>query len=153
NGIVKSGGNDFHGSVYWGQTNDRFQSKNVDDALRAAGLVGANKLDTRWDVSGELGGRLIRDKLWAYGSTRLRHQEIQLPNAFKPDGSPAQDVQDQPYLTGKLSYQLTSGNRVVGFYQYMMKHWVRGASQFTPWESRTDERTRPRIKKIEWQNV
>ena len=35
NGIVKSGGNDFHGSVYWGQTNDRFQSKNVDDALRA----------------------------------------------------------------------------------------------------------------------
>jgi hypothetical protein len=152
-GIVKSGGNDFHGGAYWGQTSDRFQSKNVDDELRAAGLVGGNKLKTRWDVSAELGGRFIRDKLWFYGSLRQRHQEIDLPNAFKPDGSPAQDIQEQPFVTGKLSYQMSSANRLVGFYQYMQKHWVRGATEFVPWESRTDERTRPRIRKIEWQHV
>jgi len=152
-GIVKSGGNQFHGSGFWGQTSDRFQSENVDDALRAQGFVGANKLKTRWDVSVELGGKIIENKLWFYGSARRRNQEIILPNAFQEDGSPALDIQEQPYYTAKLSYQMSSSHKFIGFYQWMTKHWIRNAGQFVPWESRTDETTIPQIWKIEWQHV
>ena len=38
-GVVKSGGNDFHGGAWWSQTSKRFQSDNIDDALAAKGIT------------------------------------------------------------------------------------------------------------------
>ena len=36
--IIKSGGNDFHGGVFWSQTGPKFQGENLDAALRALGV-------------------------------------------------------------------------------------------------------------------
>jgi hypothetical protein len=153
NGIVKSGGNAFHGGVFWAQTNDRFQSDNVDDALRARGIQGAANIETRWDVSGDLGGKIVHNKLWFYGAYRQRRSVSQILDAFKEDGTPALNIQRQKYVTGKLSYQISPGNRLVGFYQGMTKHWVSGASRFRPWETRTIEPTKPDMGKVEWQGL
>ena len=45
NAIVKSGGNDFHGGGFWAQTDQHFQSNNIDDELRALGITSGNALD------------------------------------------------------------------------------------------------------------
>ncbi len=151
--IVKSGGNDLHGSAFWGQTSDRFQSDNVDDELRAMGIAGAAKITNRWDVSGDVGGKIVRDKLWFFASTRARSNTNEVLNAFKPDGTPALRIQRQGFRTGKVSYQMTPANRFVGFYSWSSKHEERGVTEFVPWNSRFDEQVRMHTAKGEWQAV
>src|SRR5439155_16862255 len=49
NVILKSGGDDFHGSGYFAGTGHRLEFDNVDDALRARGVTGGNPVKSRWD--------------------------------------------------------------------------------------------------------
>ena len=39
-------------------------------------------MNVRWDASGELGGRIVPNKLWFYYSTRRREEKVQTFNAF-----------------------------------------------------------------------
>ncbi len=87
--IVKSGGNQFHGGASWAQNNENFQSNNIDDELADLGFTVGNAIKTQYDVSGDLGGRIIPNKLWFYGGVRQRYNEKEVLNAFMPDGSPA----------------------------------------------------------------
>ena len=103
--------------------------------------------------SAELGGKIIRDKLWFFGAVRQRHEIQRILNAFKPDGSPADDDRKALFYTGKLSYQLNRANNFVGFFQYNRKNDVTGVTQFVPWESRSDLQTSPRVYKVEWRTV
>ena len=153
NAIVKSGGNAFHGGGYWGQTSRRLQSNNIDDALRARGVEAGNPIDLRRDVSGDLGGRIIRDKLWFYYAARRRDENERVLGAFKPDGAQATDIQDQIFSTEKVSYQFSSSQKLIGFYQWDRQGGVTGASQFAPWESRQNATTQVNTSKLEWQWV
>jgi carboxypeptidase family protein len=145
--ITKSGSNNFRGGGTWAQTNDKFQSANKSP-------VGAEKIENRDDLSGELGGRVIPSKLWFYGSGRDRRETADvLAAALKPDGTPATHNQHQSFETNKISYQLTPGNKLIGFYNWQLKHELRNVTQFLPWETRTDENFRAYTGKIEWQAV
>src|SRR5262245_16904230 len=55
--VVKSGGNQMHGEVYAGQTNDSFQFNNLDSFLKSKGFT-SNKLVERWDRDAQLGGKI-----------------------------------------------------------------------------------------------
>src|SRR5207237_4034837 len=66
--IMKSGGNDFHGTYQVSTESPKFQADNLNDALRAQGLTATSPLKKFYDVSGDLGGRIVRDKLWFYGA-------------------------------------------------------------------------------------
>ncbi len=153
NAIVKSGGNAFHGGGYWGQTNQRLQSDNIDGSLRARGVEAGNPIDLRRDVSADLGGRIIRDKLWFYYSARRRDENERVLGAFKPDGSQATDTQHQIFSTEKVSYQYSSTQKLIGFYQWDAQGGVTGASQFAPWDSRQKSITQVNTSKLEWQWV
>ncbi len=139
NAILKTGGNDFHGTLFWAQTTRDLQSNNVTDELRARGLASGNPLDQRWDVSGDLGGRILRDRVWFYYSTRARKQVDQVLNAFKPDGTAATTSRGQTFSTEKVSYQLNRSNRVDSFVQWTRKADITGVSQFVPWNSRSQQ--------------
>ena len=65
--VVKSGGNEFHGSGFFAGSMGKLQADNLDQELRDIGITSGDALDNQYDVSGELGGRLIRNKLWFYG--------------------------------------------------------------------------------------
>src|SRR5207244_9481024 len=82
---------------------------------------GMNALDSTnyfWDINADLGGRIVRDKLWFYGSLRDRGNEVtKLGLVFEPGPDAAygtaDDVQWFPTATNrilntKLSYQMTS---------------------------------------------
>src|SRR5438552_2956911 len=151
--IIKSGGNNFHGNTWYGTTSSSFNSNNIDDALKAQGISSPAKLDSRWTLSSDLGGRLVRDKLWFYvGGTRSRDKEDVLA-AFKPDGTPAVDDKLSVWFNSKVSYQAGQNHKFVGFQQTQHKGAVRNVSQFVPWESRVFQDLWGVTAKGEWQAV
>lgn len=151
--IIKSGSNNFHSSTWFSDTSSRFQSSNIDDALKAQGLTSPPDLEARHTLSSDLGGRLVRDKLWFYvGGTRSRNRE-QVLGAFKPDGSPALDDKLSVWFNGKVSYQLGKNHKLVGFEQMQHKGAVRNVTQFVPWESRVFQDLWGSTAKAEWQAV
>jgi hypothetical protein len=111
NAIVKSGGNDFHGSGQLNGTSSRFESDNLDTALTAQGVRHGERVARRANYVADLGGRIVRDKLWFYGALR-RVEEFRNPiNTFTPDGTPAVRDDIAWFQTEKLSYQMTPSNR------------------------------------------
>ena len=68
--VPLDGGNTFSGSFFANGANSKMVGDNLSDQLRAKGLRSANKLLSVYDVTGSVGGRLIRDRLWFFGSTR-----------------------------------------------------------------------------------
>jgi hypothetical protein len=154
NTIVKSGGNDFHGGFVWGQTGEKLQSENIDDELLALGITSTNAVATKYDFGGDLGGRIVRNKLWFYGAARRQGNEL---HAFgvglRPDGQPARPSLKQTFLTGKLSYQMTPSQRFVGFFQQLEKYEVNEVNEYTAWEARGAPHNTPRFAKGEWEGV
>lgn len=153
NAIVKTGGNDFHGSVWYSQTSADLQGKNIDDKLAAQGIRAGGRLVARDSYSGELGGRILRDKLWFYTAGRHMLDNQESLNAFQPDGSLAALGDTAWAQTDKVSYQMTQANRFVGFYQHYKKNQMSFLSQFRPWEYRGGINTYVDTSKVEWQNV
>ena len=151
--ILKSGGNEFHGNAMIYGSSGRFEANNVSDELRAAGVRGAQKLHTLRDVSGNLGGRIIRNKLWFFGGGRWVGYDRETLDAFYDDGSPILLNTWMPYHVGKLSYQATPANRFTGFYHVATDNQRRGASRFVPAESRELVSSPYTISKGEWQHV
>lgn len=152
NGIVKSGGNAFHGSGFLGYMDSNLQSSNISSELAAQGITTGAKILERYDVSADLGGRITRDKLWFYAATRKRFNEQEALGAVRDDGSPASNVSGQTFFTGKLSYQATPGNKLIGFWQRVNRPSTT-TNQFTDWESRSNTPVLTYVWKGEWQTV
>ena len=151
--ILKSGGNEFHGSGTVYGSSGRLEANNVSDELRAAGVRGAQKLHTLRDFSGNVGGRIIRNKLWFFGGDRWVGYDREALDAFYDDGSPILLNTWMPYHLEKLSYQATPGNRFTGFYHVATDNQRRGASRFVPAESRELAHGPVTLTKGEWQHV
>jgi len=151
--IVKSGGNDFHGGGFWSQTGPKLQGTNLDAELRAQGVEVGNALVKRYDIGGDLGGRIIRNKLWFYGAVRQRYNESEAVNAFKPDGTPAHDMVQFRFYTGKLSLQANPSNRLIGFYTQSRKPEEGESGDEVAYESRKQQDIFQLYGKGEWQGV
>ena len=144
--VVKSGGNQFHGRYEEIFQHKRFQAKNVDDKLRAQGITAGNAVLYYNDISGDLGGRIIRNKLWFYGGARDMHNRVTVTGYSKargPDGvyDTADDIPGEPpashvSLTLKLSYQPTNNHRFIFMTQDNPDYAPeQGAARFVPFES------------------
>jgi hypothetical protein len=154
NMIVKSGGNTFHGSSTGAWTASDLQSENIDGKLRSQGFNEGSQLKNRWDASYDLGGPVVNNKLWFYGGVRFRVQDRETLGT-KPDGSPFTIYQSQGYGTGKLSYQMSKSNRLVGFYYWHRKVEI-GGNNLNPlyaWEARSESYVKTPMGKLEWQGI
>jgi hypothetical protein len=144
--ILKSGSNTFKGSVETSLQRPELQAENLDSKLRAQGVTAGSALEHFYGVAADLGGRIVRDKLWFYGGwnrqTRVEEQFGFVANAG-PDGK---------YLTGdepaalvhttlegqteKFSYQMSKKVKLIGVYQLGSKIIPEfNAGRFTPLES------------------
>ena len=154
NMAVKSGGNAFHGNYFSAFTNGKLQVHNITPQLAAQGVASGNRVDWRADASADLGGRIIKDKLWFYGAFRDRGQNIEAFGVLKPDGTPGVVEDRHMFFSGKSNYQLNASNRLIGFYQWANKKQTgQGISPLLAYESRTGPHTRSHSGKIEWQAV
>jgi hypothetical protein len=154
NAIVKSGGNAFHGGGYYGLTGPWAQSENIDADLAARGVTGTNKLVKRYDYNGDLGGRLILNKLWFYAGARRALDDPQIIGSdLRPDGEPGDAPRAQGFWTGKASYQMTPSHKLIGLFQGNWKYNIRGVGQFNTWESRVQQDQYGVTEKVEWQGI
>jgi hypothetical protein len=73
NMIPKEGSNKFGGQFFATGTWPALQANNLDDALKAAGLRDPTVVDQVWSLAGNIGGPIVRDKLWFFaGHTSQR---------------------------------------------------------------------------------
>ena len=115
-GVVKSGGNAFHGGGFYGRMTPGLQSDNITDSLRAQGITKGAPLVKRYDASGDFGGKIVQNKLWFYlsltppGRCFRRHQCLQA-------GRLAGDER----RTLLVSYRegLLSSDRVAAFHRFL----------------------------------
>jgi hypothetical protein len=163
-GIVKSGGNDFHGRYVFSGQSESMTGDNVDAALEAQGIRNGDKLKSYYDVSADLGGRIIRNKLWFYANySRQSIEKVLLgyAQAPGPDGRFGTPDDEQGYPPSynsnsivKISYQPSVQTRIVGLYsgQYKLDE-QEAATTFRPFESTHNYKFDPRIYKAEAQQT
>jgi hypothetical protein len=123
--VAKSGGNSYHGSLYADYENDSMEAHNIDQQQIDKGLTGSsalsvndlNRLTVFKDFDADLGGFVVKDRLWWYGAARHTVTGQRYPTLVD-------DVQDTtvPVYTGKVTYNLTANQKFIGFYQHANKH-------------------------------
>ena len=128
NVVTKSGGNAFSGAA-----NAYFSSKDTievlfpDTQLKAMGVKVPEYAVSDLDISGSLGGPVIRDKLWFFGNARYLFNSYTSP--FRPatiagkDFGPAPDL-DHTEMMGfvKLTAQVSSKLKLMGMFNYTDIH-------------------------------
>jgi hypothetical protein len=70
NFIPKEGSNTIRGFFGGRYAGEGWQSSNLDDEQRSKGLLTGNKINRIWDINPALGGPIIKDRVWVYGSYR-----------------------------------------------------------------------------------
>src|SRR5262249_9795546 len=61
--LLKSGGNDLHGSGIFNGTSSGLVSNNIDSTLKAQGITSGQSVSKRLEGFGDLGGRIVPNKL------------------------------------------------------------------------------------------
>jgi hypothetical protein len=80
--VPKSGGNTVKGQVYLSGVSSGMVGSNYSDALKAAGLTTPGVLLQQWDYTGGVGGPIVKDRLWYYGTLRDEGQHRTIPGVF-----------------------------------------------------------------------
>ena len=70
NFIPREGSNVYRGSFSSRYAGEGWQSNNLDEELKSQGLTTGNRINRIWDINPALGGPIIKDRLWIYGSYR-----------------------------------------------------------------------------------
>jgi hypothetical protein len=68
--VPKTGGNTFSGTYFGSIAGKWSQGDNVDDQLRSFGIPAPATIIRSWDTSFAMGGPIVKDRLWFYGTTR-----------------------------------------------------------------------------------
>jgi hypothetical protein len=159
--IVPSGGNQFHGRISEQAINKRFNSTNVDAALRAQGISEGDALNYFNAFSADLGGRIIRDKLWFYGAINDSRNERTAPGFADAPGTDGRygtidDVAGglpgrNKNKTAKVTYQMTRGQKLVGFFtRNPFDEDKSRADRYIPYETTLKLNQTGRHGKVEW---
>ncbi len=68
--VPKEGSNLYAGSAHFLYSGENLQSDNLNDELLAFGLLSASSVNYVFDAGASLGGPIMKDRLWFYGSYR-----------------------------------------------------------------------------------
>lgn len=116
NMVTKSGSNEFHGEIFGYYTDDSFAVQAKIPETRGA----ATPKYTDYDVGFDVGGRIIRDKLWFFvGYNPNVRKTTVVNNVNDRAGNLVQTNTFEPktttnYYTGKLTWQINENNSLTG---------------------------------------
>lgn len=130
--VIKSGANTFHGSALADYEHSSWQSNNITPDLEKQGLRVTNPLESYHAYAADIGGRLIRDKLWFYGGLSSQEQTTGLisfvegPNAQGcwtcGDAPPAFQTTKFPQYHTKFDYQTSQKLKFNGVWVHTRKN-------------------------------
>ena len=175
NVIPKQGGNVFSGSFFVSGTGDAFQGDNLTPELIAKGLTATNSIQKLWDVNPSVGGPIVRDKLWFFGTYRYQvsRQNVASMWANKNAGDATkwtydpdfghQAVDDGTWKNGsaRITWQATPRNKISGWtsVQYSCLHCLEGgdgtglgfgAAKASPEANTTNENHPSMLTQVSW---
>jgi hypothetical protein len=119
--VSKDGGNTFHGDLFSTYSGRWLQSRNVSADQEQLGLTAPSGTDTFYDVNASLGGPIVADTLWFFGSGRRFRIDRLEANTFNPDGTQALDENVIWNATGKLTWQINPKHRFSTLVDYGYK--------------------------------
>jgi hypothetical protein len=136
--VIKSGSNTFNGMQLAAFQDGAFQGNNVSQELRDRGFDPGNNKFTRYnDFSFDLGGPIIRDKIWFYGAYGHNYSGLFIPGFISLEtGEQVEYFTRLDNPTAKITYQASRNNKFELSQQFNRK-WqpYRGASRFQPLEA------------------
>src|SRR5687767_11350317 len=131
--VPRSGGNSFAGTAFTNLAGDWSRGDNLNDELRAFGITETPGIIQAHDASIALGGPILRDRLWFYGSYRNLDTQTAVegitananagnPNSWHWMSSPvnARLVQDRQMAIGRFAGQ-AGRSRLQVNYEYQKR--------------------------------
>jgi outer membrane receptor protein involved in Fe transport len=157
---IKSGGDEFHGDVYYDYRNDSTISDNVPDEFKApsgtlgdfrapaSGLERGNPITKQYDFNVGVGGPIVKGKAWFYAGYE-NHNQFKVILGL-PDEAESKLVN----YTVKGTYQINSKNQFIGYFNQRTKlQPLRNLSLAVPVESAWYQASKNRPWKLEWTSV
>ena len=124
--IPREGSNTFSSRNFVNISAQSLQLDNLTDEVKSLGLVDANRVKNLWQVNPSIGGPIVRDKLWFFGS--YSHQVANsfvagtyedtdnFDHVFIPDTTrQAVDDQNVSDYAFRLTYQPTPRNKITAY--------------------------------------
>jgi hypothetical protein len=121
NMIPHDGGNAFHGGVFSTGANSSMQSNNLSQDLIDLNFKIQNRVQSVYDVNFTLGGPVMKDHLWFFGTYRRWSANNYLGNTFTSTGAQAVDDQHLNDATIRLTYQASKNNKFSFHYDRSIK--------------------------------
>jgi len=143
NMIPQTGGNTFSGTLLAvAVPNESFIGDNyTDSGLKEAGLKVPNRPLSTSDYNVSMGGPIVRDRAWFYGSVRRVASKLTLADSTFPDGSIIADPQWVRQGSGRVTVNLGATSKITGFFERSKK--FRGVSNASAGDSFLATRRRP----------
>jgi hypothetical protein len=110
NMVTRRGGNKVSLGGRFYLTDSKFQADNMTQAFRNEGLAGINRINVIRDYGFNVGGPIVKDKLWYYGSYGV--QDIQTITIYNADAKSLLET-----LLAKVNFQIVPQNRLELFAQ------------------------------------
>ena len=121
NMVTKSGGNEFAGDTVGFYENDTLQAENWQDIAEQYPSLGegsaGNPILKMYDINATLGGPIVRDQAWFFGSYRYWLLDQAALGTRNPDGSQGVDDNLIRNAMGKITWQPSSSDRVFLMFQ------------------------------------
>jgi hypothetical protein len=149
NMVTKRGTNDVHGSARVFATDNRWQSGLQNDEARSQGFVGGNKIDSIQDYGLEVGGPIVKDRLWLWGSYGRDQVNLRTPGtAALPAGTSDKTTLED--INAKLNAQVIDNNSATLFFLRGDKIKIgRNAAPTRPHETTWDQSGPTSLYKLE----
>jgi hypothetical protein len=121
NFVTKRAGNTWSGTGSLNYTGKDLQSTNVDEALSSNGVIATNQIDKTYDVGGDGGGPIVKNRAWVWGAARYNSITNLLPitqsnPSVPPSTTAAADATQLTDYNVKGNVSFNSENE--GNYQY-----------------------------------
>ena len=110
--IPRDGGNRFSNATFFAYAGRSMQSSNLTPELQALGVSSGDAVKRLWDYSTSIGGPIVVDRLWFFGSFRDVGNRNIVANAFMPDGSPGIFDQTVYNITGRITWQMNAKHKL-----------------------------------------
>lgn len=115
NATTKSGSNEFHGNVYANYSPGQLFGRNQVPVREGSSIVTDRSLGWIGDAGFDVGGRIIKDKLWFYGGFNIARTVYNVDThwnrkLYQPSGNP-----NDPYLRDEAGFPIPQTDPTTGY--------------------------------------